>query len=324
MRENTRNKLTAYCKKIASKGGIRLKIAQLIMVVYIVVDKLLFINRYAIARVCCAFLIILTFLSEASFTPMKFDDGSYDIDNYEELVKLDSAESQEEEYLITEVTNEEDIANLDDLVNNVDVDDLNGTEGVGVKKDFDKNDWKLLLVNKTHTIPDDYTFTLGVIKGSMKCDERILKPLTEMFEAAAKEGVNLTVVSPYRDLSRQEYLFERKMKNYINMGYSYIEAYKVSSQAVTVPGASEHQIGLSLDILCDTYKNLDEGFGDTKEGEWMAQNSYKYGFILRYPSGKEDITGIMYEPWHFRYVGIDAATEIFENNETLEEFIERL
>lgn len=324
MKQNNKDKLIGYCKKIASKGKIGKIFATIILVIYIITEKILFVNRYAIARVFCAALILLGFVSEASFAPMRFDDGSYDIENYEELVKLDSTEISEEEYLITEVSNEEDIANLEDLVSNIDEKENLSSDIDGSIKAFDKNDWKLLLINKTHTIPDDYTFTLGTIKGSMKCDERILKPLMEMFEAAAKDGVNLTVVSPYRDLSRQEYLFERKMKNYINMGYSYIEAYKISSQAVTVPGASEHQIGLSLDILCDTYKNLDEGFGDTKEGKWIAENSYKYGFILRYPKGKEDVTGIMYEPWHFRYVGVDAATVIYENNETLEEFIESL
>lgn len=324
MREKNRKKVTSYCKKLAASGNLGLNLATIILAAYIILDKILYVNRFFIARICCATLVVLTFLTEASFAPMKFDDGSYDIENYDKMVSWDSGEINEEEYLITEVDNDEDIANLDDLVSSVDtnvvLEDINKTKRVS----FDKNDWKLLLVNKTHTIPDDYTFTLGNIKGSMKCDERILVPLKDMFEAAAKDGVNLTVVSPYRDLSRQEYLFDRKMKNYINMGYSYIEAYKISSQAVTVPGASEHQIGLSLDILCDNYKNLDEGFGDTEGGKWMAKNSYKYGFILRYPQGKEEITGIMYEPWHFRYVGVDAATVIFENNMTLEEFIESI
>ena len=189
---------------------------------------------------------------------------------------------------------------------------------------FKKNDWKLILVNKQHPIPDDYTVTLGTIKGSMKCDERIIEPLAQMFKAAAEEGINLEVRSPYRDMSLQEYLFNRKMKNYINQGYSYIDAYKVSSEVVTLPGASEHQIGISLDITSDTYWQLNEGFEDTEAGQWLINNSYKYGFILRYPKGKEDITGIIYEPWHYRYVGIEAATVIYEQGITLEEFIDSL
>ena len=106
----------------------------------------------------------------------------------------------------------------------------------------------------------------------------------------------------------------------MNGGMSYMEAYNLASQAVTVPGSSEHQIGLAIDIICDGYSSLDEGFADTKAGKWLADNSYKYGFILRYPLGKEDITSIEFEPWHFRYVGVDAATVMYENGICLEEF----
>ena len=143
-----------------------------------------------------------------------------------------------------------------------------------------------------------------------------------MLEAAEEDGVNLTICSPYRDLEYQQMLFNRKIKRYMNRGMSYMEAYQLSSQAVTVPGASEHQIGLALDIVCNDYMSLDEGFGDTKAGKWLATNSCRFGFILRYPKGKEDITGIEYEPWHFRYVGKTAAPVIMEQGITLEEFWE--
>ncbi len=192
---------------------------------------------------------------------------------------------------------------------------------------FSKDDWRLVLINKQHSIPDDYTFPFGTIntmKGSMQCDERIIDDLLDMLQAAKEDGITLAICSPYRDLEYQQMLFNRKVKRYMNMGMSYMEAYQLSSQAVTVPGASEHQIGLALDIVTDMYKNLDEGFAETPAGMWLAENSYKYGFILRYPKGKEDITGIEYEPWHFRYVGIQAATVITEEGITLEEFWEDL
>lgn len=189
---------------------------------------------------------------------------------------------------------------------------------------FDKNDWKLLLVNKQHPIPEGYTFTLGKITGNMQCDERIIPELLAMLQAAKADGVNLVICSPYRDLSRQEVLFNRKIDAYMSKGMSYMEAYKTASQAVTVPGASEHQIGLALDIVCDTYYSLNEGFGDTEAGKWLAEHSYEYGFILRYPLGKEYITSIEYEPWHFRYVGKEAAKAITEKGITLEEFVEGL
>lgn len=187
---------------------------------------------------------------------------------------------------------------------------------------FSKDDWRLILINKQHSIPEDYTFTLGTISGGMQCDERVIDDLRNMLQAAKEEEVSLVICSPYRDMDRQVMLFNRKINRYMNKGMSYMEAYQLSSQAVTVPGASEHQIGLALDIVTGTYTTLDEGFGETKAGKWLAENSYKYGFILRYPLGKEYITGIEYEPWHFRYVGVEAATIIMGEGITLEEFWE--
>ena len=200
----------------------------------------------------------------------------------------------------------------------------NEEDGQGKEVVFEKNDWKLLLINKQHPIPEDYSFELGTIKGSMKCDKRILEDLLSMLQAAREDGVSLVICSPYRDLNRQEVLFDRKIKAYMKMGMSYMEAYKTASQAVTVPGASEHQIGLALDIISNNYSALDEGFGDTEAGKWLAAHSCEYGFILRYPKGKEYITSIEYEPWHFRYVGKDAAMVITEKGITLEEFVENL
>lgn len=158
------------------------------------------------------------------------------------------------------------------------------------------------------------------IKGEMQCDERIIEELLAMMQAASQEGVQLAICSPYRDLNRQEVLFNRKIKAYMNKGMSYMDAYALSSQAVTVPGASEHQIGLAIDIVSNTYTNLDEGFADTDAGKWLAKHSSEYGFILRYPKGKEAITSIEFEPWHFRYVGKEAAEVIAREELCLEEF----
>ena len=186
------------------------------------------------------------------------------------------------------------------------------------------DDWQLVLVNKQHPVPEDYTFTLGTITGSMKCDVRIIDELMAMMEAAKADGINLMICSPYRDYNRQTVLFNRKIDYYMNKGYSYMEAYKIASITVTVPGASEHQIGLALDIVSNTYTSLDTGFGETEAGIWLREHGYEYGFILRYPLGKEYITGIQYEPWHYRYVGKEAATAIMKQGITLEEFLEDL
>lgn len=187
-----------------------------------------------------------------------------------------------------------------------------------------KDDWQLVLVNKQHPVPEDYKVTLGKIKGSMKCDIRIIDDLMDMMQAAKADGINLVVCSPYRDYNRQTVLFDRKIDYYMAEGHSYMEAYKLASMTVTVPGASEHQIGLALDIVSTTYSGLEIGFGETTAGRWLKEHCDEYGFILRYPEGKEYITGIQYEPWHFRYVGKEAATQIMERDITLEEFIEEL
>lgn len=190
--------------------------------------------------------------------------------------------------------------------------------------EFSEDDWRLILINKQHSIPEDYTFPLGTISGSMKCDERILEDLLAMMQAAKDEGVDLVICSPYRDYNRQTYLFNRKIKRYMDAGMSYMDAYKTASMTVTSPNASEHRIGLAIDFYSSTYKNLNEGFADTPTGQWLAGNSYRFGFILRYPKDKEYITGIEYEPWHFRYVGVEAATVITQQGITLEEFWEEM
>lgn len=216
------------------------------------------------------------------------------------------------------------------------VDILAATQPIGTDEDhtaegeaveFSRDDWKLLLINKQHSIPDGYDFPRGDIqtmKGTMQCDARIIDELLNMLQDAKEDNIILRICSPYRDLEYQEVLFNKKIKFYMNRGMSYLEAYQLSSRVVAVPAASEHRLGLALDIVSDTYTDLNEGFADTPAGVWLAENSYKYGFILRYPEGKEDITGIDYEPWHFRYVGVDAATMITEKEITLEEFWEEM
>lgn len=231
----------------------------------------------------------------------------------EDTLAKEILENGEEQYSVDEILSGD---NIHKIVQSSNISSENGK--------FSKDDWNLMLVNKQHPVPEDYTFELGTIAGAMKCDARILPELFAMLQAAKDEGVYLAVCSPYRDISRQEVLFNRKIKMHMGNGYSYLEAYKEASQIVTVPGASEHQIGLALDIISDDYTSLDEGFANTSAGEWLKEHSKEYGFILRYPKGKEYITGIDYEPWHFRYVGKEAATIIMDNEITLEEFVESI
>ena len=186
--------------------------------------------------------------------------------------------------------------------------------------EFDSTDWRFILINKQHPIPENYELNLGRTKDTIRCDDRIIEDLRLMLQAAQKDGFNLGVQSSYRTFDRQESNFNDRIKYYMKQGLSYMDAYKKTSQVITVPGCSEHEIGLALDITSDTYTQLLQGFAETEEGKWLAEHSHEYGFILRYPSGKEYITGIEYEPWHFRYVGREAAKIMHDENICLEEF----
>ena len=274
--------------------------------------------RKGIKRFACTLFVLLCFMVGNSFAfPVFQEDNGFVAKADEELI----AAVPEDKYFFTEIP-EEDMPLEKNTASEAE-NDLEQTDAEIAVPQFSADDWKLVLINKQHPVPEDYDFEFGSIKtmkGTMKCDERIIDSLLSMIQDAEEDGVTLAICSPYRDQDYQEFLFNRKIEAYMKVGMSYMDAYAVSSQAVTVPGASEHQIGLAFDIVSDKYTELNAGFAETDAGKWLAQNSSEYGFILRYPLGKEDITGIEFEPWHFRYVGKDAATIISEEGITLEEF----
>ncbi len=183
-----------------------------------------------------------------------------------------------------------------------------------------EEDWALILANKQNPIPEGYEPKLVFVDSSHEVDWRIADPLSNMIEAAKKDGVSLVVSSAYRSYDRQVELFRKKINSYMKAGQSYYDAYKSASYSVTVPGMSEHQLGLAIDFVTPGYTNLDSGFGKTEAGKWLKKHAPEYGFILRYPEGKGYITGIIFEPWHFRYVGKKAALEITKEGLTLEEY----
>lgn len=187
-----------------------------------------------------------------------------------------------------------------------------------------EDEWMLILVNKQNPIPDDYAPELTDVNGSIKIRSEIALPLAQMFDDAEKDGVSLMVCSAYRSHEHQRELFDRKIRNYTGRGLSYLDAFRIGSYSVIIPGTSEHELGMALDIVTPGYMNLNEGFADTAAGKWLKDNAYKYGFILRYPKGKEYITGIIFEPWHYRYVGKEAAKIITQKDLTLEEYIEEM
>ena len=171
-----------------------------------------------------------------------------------------------------------------------------------------------LLVNNENAIPDNYEPKLVEVSGGEKVDERIYEPLMEMLEDAKKANWDQLpmVVSGYRTQEKQKKIVDDKIAEFRREGNSKSEAEELAKKQVAKPGYSEHQIGLAVDINGATY---DLYF-------WLQENCYKYGFIFRYPGDKTDITGVTEEVWHYRYVGVEAATEIHERGICLEEYLE--
>lgn len=180
--------------------------------------------------------------------------------------------------------------------------------------DNDKG-WNLMLVNQSNHIPENYEVSLRKLSNGKQVDERIYNPLVTMLEDGAEEGYYMVVVEAFRTENEQQILFDEKVQAYINEGYPKIWAKKVAEKWVAVPGTSEHQIGMAVDINPDYDKSGREVY------EWLANNAHEYGFIRRYPEDKVKITGIMNEPWHYRYVGETAAKEIYDQGICLEEYL---
>jgi len=185
------------------------------------------------------------------------------------------------------------------------------------------NEWAFFLINKDNPIPENYSFSTRIVSGDYRFDSRAADYAIQMLADAKADGVDLLIVSAYRTVERQRENYNREVRKYIDAGYTEADAHFRTSQEIAPPGASEHNAGLALDIL-DRSANLSESFDRTKEFAWLAENSWRYGFILRYPKGKTHITGIIYEPWHYRFVGVKRAYEITQSGLCLEEFFESL
>lgn len=187
----------------------------------------------------------------------------------------------------------------------------------GISRTADESlGWNLMLVNSQYRIPDDYSVELIRLSNGEQVDSRIYPDLQEMFDDARGDGYNLFVRAGYRSGEDQEDLMEDKIETYRQEGYSQREAEREAEKWVAKPGTSEHELGLAVDI------NAEGQTDGNRLYQWLAEHSWKYGFILRYPAEKEAITGIDYEPWHFRYVGKQAAKEMYEQDLCLEEYVQ--
>ncbi|MCI7180667.1 MAG: M15 family metallopeptidase [Schaedlerella sp.] len=197
-----------------------------------------------------------------------------------------------------------------------------GTGDAAEKLSSSDDDWCLALVNETNPLDTSYVPQLVDIASERLVDVRIEADARKMFEDAAAAGMSMYIVSAYRSYDSQRQVFNDTMSSWIAQGYTPMDAYDETKKSVAVPGISEHATGLALDITSSTYTGLDDAQAQTAESQWLAANAWKYGFILRYPTDKADVTGIIFEPWHYRYVGKEAAKEITERGITLEEYLE--
>ena len=181
--------------------------------------------------------------------------------------------------------------------------------------------WCLILTNAEYPVPEDYEVELDAIPGTeQSVDKRIYEPLMTMIGDMKDQGLSPIVCSGYRTLDKQEKLFNRKVLSFVKAGHTKEESYNLARQTISIPGSGEHCLGLAVDFYTRRYHKLERAFEDTPESKWLVEHAQDYGFVMRYGENKTDITGIQYEPWHYRYVGVEAANYMKDNELSLEEF----
>ena len=189
-----------------------------------------------------------------------------------------------------------------------------------ISKKIKIDDWRLILVNFENDMPENFTVNLASIDEYRAVDSRIIVELMQMLKAMKADGASkIWIQSAYRSIDHQKELYDNRVKEYLAQGKSREEAETLTEQTINKPQSSEHNLGLAVD-----FNYVDYNFEKTAEYTWLLENARNYGFILRYPREKEDITKVDFEPWHWRYVGAEHAKKITELDMCLEEYIEYL
>lgn len=187
----------------------------------------------------------------------------------------------------------------------------------------EKEEYYLLLANAENPLPQDWSIQTEEVQNGYGMDKRAAPAMREMIQAAKEDGVELMLCSAYRSVEKQQQLFDRSQQAYMAQGMSEEEAYAKTATETAIPGTSEHQTGLAADIVTPTYQMLDAGFADTPAGQWLSEHAAEYGFVLRYPQDKQEVTGIIYESWHYRFVGKTHAKLMKESGLCLEEYLQQ-
>lgn len=196
-----------------------------------------------------------------------------------------------------------------------------GTVTSAAGKSKKTEQWNLILVNPWNEVPEDYEVKLTRLKNGQAVDSRCYPMLQQMMDDCRADGLNPYICASYRTMKKQKALFADKVKRVLLEGCPKDEAEDEAAKTVARPGTSEHQLGLALDIVDADDPQLETWQEDTPVQQWLMKNSWKYGFVLRYPPEKSSITGIIYEPWHYRYVGRQAAEEMYTRGLCLEEYL---
>lgn len=258
-------------------------------------------NKHVLQLSIILFLLIIIAVVVIVARKVIISDGQATNFETEEISSNDNSEQSQNTTNSTNETGTENSSNIVTASNNLSLLD----------------DWQIRLVNRDNPLPDDFTVELENLDASRKFDKRAIEPLKQMICDMRDQGIkNIWAQSTYRSIEYQKGLYEKSINKYLKQGKSQEEAQKLTDEYINKPGTSEHHLGLAVD-----FNNVDEGFENTKAYKWLLENASDYGFILRYPKEKEDITGIEYEPWHWRYVGPEHAKKMKEQDLCLEEYV---
>lgn len=194
--------------------------------------------------------------------------------------------------------------------------------GSGIEVVGSRDDWRLILANKNSPLPEGYAPELVTLAdSSLQMQTEAAAAFDEMRQAANATGLHLMACSTYRSVERQTELYDAEVQKWIGKGYAEADAREKAATVVMIPGCSEHNTGLAVDVGSVTNQRVEEDFENEPEFDWLQEHAAEYGFILRYPSDKQAITGVSYEPWHYRYVGVENAKAIKESGLCLEEYL---
>ena len=255
------------------------------------------LNKRKIAIIILIIIIVITLIVKKSKNKTTVETTTNQVEQ--------TASEQEENKVEGELANEQN---------------KNQNQDQGQQPEKEITDWRLTLANYETLLPENFTVKVENIDKTRQFDARAIGELNDMMNQMKKDGItNIWIQSAYRSVARQKELYDASVKKYLQEGKTQEEAEKLTNEYINKPGSSDHNLGLAVD-----FNKVDNGFEKLDGFKWLQKNAENYGFVLRYPKDKEDITKIAYESWHWRYVGVEHAKKMNELNMCLEEYIQYL